>query len=467
MKKTKRMLITALASSMLFSLVSCNPVSESGAGESKAIKKWTAGYGQVELIPPEIDSKTYYMAGYSVDKKITGVLDYQTVKAIWLDDNSGNGGIVIAAVDCIGLTGSEVERIRNMLADFQTETGCRSINIISTHTHAGIDTLGLWGPIGIDGKSPEFMQVIYDGAVKAVKQAYDSRRDGKLYYGSGIIEGLQEDSRPPYVFDTKLHSLRFAPDNSTDSNGIRILNYAAHAEALRSQNTLLSADYPAYLTKHVKQNSGDDVMFIPAAIGGLIMTKRLTGDDGESLPDIERTEKTGRMIGEAALGISNERELEPELSVNNKEVVIPMDNDLYVLGKSLGILDSKTLPNGGRHNISIVTEVGLLEIGGLPVCLVPGELFPELAYGGATVNPEANPQALSEIIETDFLVFGLCNDEIGYIVPPGDYFLHESEPYFNEGIDATGRKHYEETNSVGPLAAELIINSLTELIESK
>jgi hypothetical protein len=457
--------LTVLAVSFILASTSCfSNLEDSGAGLTAGTTGtvWTAGYGQAELIPPDMDTNTYWIAGYAVDKSITGVLDYQMAKALWLDDNSGRGGIVIVVVDCIGLPRADVEKIRGLLKGFKEETGCRSINIISTHTHAGADTLGLWGPIGISGRSPEFMQAVYDGVINAVRQAYNSRQDGRLFYGTAVSEGIQRDSRPPLVFDQTLHCLRFQPNNG---NGIRIINYAAHPEALGSRNTLISADFPAYLTSHIKQVSGDDVIYISAAIGGLIATSRQTDVDGEELSELESTILTGQRLADFALGITNEREITPDMSVYSKEVVLPVDNDVYVISTFLGVLKSKTLPRGGRHNLSMVTEVGLLKLGDLRIFLVPGELFPELAYGGAS-NPEINPPALIDVAGEGFLICGLCNDEIGYIVPPGDFFLHGSYPYLQRGVDETGRSHYEETNSVGPLTAPLIIGALEELIVS-
>jgi hypothetical protein len=452
-------IITAiLAASFVFALTSCSQSDGSGVNLEVGGNgiMWTAGYGQAELIPPDMDNNTYWIAGYAVGKAITGVFDYQMAKALWLDDNSGRGGIVIAVVDCIGLPRADIEKIRGLLNSFMKESGCRSINIIATHTHAGADTLGLWGPIGVSGRSPEFMQVLYDGVVSAVLQAYDSRRDGRLFYGTAITEGIQRDSRPPEVFDSMLHSLRFV---SFNGGGIRVINYAAHPEALGSGNTFISADFPAYLTVHVKQNTGDDAIFIPGAIGGLIATRRMSSDDGEELPVLESTILTGQRLADFALGIANERELLPDIAVNSKEVVLPVDHKVYVISTFLGTLEPITLPRGGRHRLSMVTEAGLLKLGDLRIFLVPGELFPELAYGGAALNPTT----LTDIAGEGFLIFGLCNDEIGYIVPPGDFFLHETYPYLQRGVDATGRSHYEETNSVGPLTAPLIIGALEEV----
>ena len=85
-------------------------------------------------------------------------------------------------------------------------------------------------------------------------------------------------------------------------------------------------------------------------------------------------------------------------------------------------------------------------MGGLALALLPGEVFPELVAG--PVNAE-DPQPLAQIaaqygIET-LMVVGLADDELGYIVPPGDFVLDDDLPYIQE---AEG-DHYEETNSVG------------------
>jgi hypothetical protein len=454
-----------LAASILLALAACSPrleISGSGGGLTAGNGiVWTAGYGQAELIPPDMENSTYWIAGYAVDKAITGVLDYQMAKALWLDDNSGRGGMVIAVVDCIGLPRADVEIIRGLLESFMKETGCRSINVISTHCHAGADTLGLWGPIGVSGRSPEFLRVVRDGVVSAIREAYSSRQDGRLLYGTVVTDGIQRDSRPPEVFDSTLHSIRFEPYDG--GKGIRIVNYAAHPEALGSRNTMISADFPAYMASRIKQVSGDDAIYIPGAIGGLIATRRMTGDDGEELPELESTILTGQRLADYALGITNEKELPPGIDVYNKEVVLPVDNKVYVISTFLGVMEPKTLPRGGRHHLSLVTEVGLLKLGGLAIFLVPGELFPELAYGGAAGGAGVNPLPLTDIAGEGFLIFGLCNDEIGYIVPPGDFILHESYPYLQRGVDATGRSHYEETNSVGPLTAPLLIKALGEV----
>ena len=67
-------------------------------------------------------------------------------------------------------------------------------------------------------------------------------------------------------------------------------------------------------------------------------------------------------------------------------------------------------------------------------------------------------------IKNNFVI-GLCNDELGYIIPKNDFFLNDETPYINAGTDNLERRHYEETNSVGPKIAETILNNLNNIIK--
>lgn len=417
---------------------------------------WQMGYGMRELIPEDPESNTYYIAGYQNDHPAEGVLDYQRVKAVYLA--AGDEAVLLIVIDCVGLSSGQVQDIRNALPK-----PLRKItHVVSTHTHAGIDTLGLWGPVAIDGKDENFQQQLTEKAAEAVEEAYKTRSLGHLYYGasSAGIEALQHDSCAPYVYDKAIHQLRFAPLDG--GSGIRLLNYAAHAESLRSENALISADFPRYLCDAVKRESGDDALFLPVAIGGLIMTNRLTDEQGREYPVTENVVKTGELLASAVLSISDERELVPSLRCLTQTVNLPLENKVFIAMGALGVLTNKILTKGeGTYGLSVATSVSLLRLGDLTVVCLPGELFPELAYGAGDVLGVT--ATLREILDEDFFVIGLCDDEVGYIVPPSDFLVHETDPYLSTVTDETGENHYEETNSVGPETAERLLSAVAEL----
>ncbi len=448
----KRFIALLIASLLL--LVSCS----SGAELEENTSSWVGGYAECELIPENPTTHNYYIAGYKNDNPATGILDYQKVRAVYLE--AGGKAVIWMAVDCVALSSSQVDEIikETDLPDSIT------IHVVSTHTHAGIDTFGLWGPIAIDGKDEEFNEQIIKKAGETACAAYAARKTGKLFYGSTSegIENLQHDSRAPRVYDKNLYQLRFEAD---EGSGFRIFDYAAHAEALRGDNTLISADYPAYLCNAVLRETGDNAMYLPGAVGGLIMTQILKDREGNELSVTENVVETGELLANAALRIENERELLPTLVQATREISVPLDNKVYIAMKALGILTNEIESSGeGEYGLSIKTRVSLTRLGDLYIVSVPGELFPELAYGSGKQNGVA--ATISEIINDDFIVVGLCDDEIGYIVPPSDFLLNDVNPYIESVKSQYGENHYEETNTVGPLAAERLLSAIEELYKS-
>jgi len=102
----------------------------------------------------------YVLPGFNdvgVTFRSEGIMDDLFAKAVYLDDNTGRGGILYAVVDCFGLTNTDVNEIRALAWEWAQEAGVRSIQIAATHTHAGIDTVGT-GNIIFGGKVPAFQR---------------------------------------------------------------------------------------------------------------------------------------------------------------------------------------------------------------------------------------------------------------------------------------------------------------------
>lgn len=416
---------------------------------------FSAGFGCAELALPEETDQPLYIAGYHGGWEITGVLDVQNARALWLDD--GNASMLLIVVDCIGLGSDTVAAIGHQLQDFAKETGCDAIHVVATHTHAGIDTLGLWGPVAMDGKNKDFMEILIRGAVQAAYMAYEDRSQGQLYYTCVQTDALQEDSRKPAVYDPNLYQLRFVPDDPA-KNGIRLFSFAAHAEALRGDNTLVSRDYPGAVCDILYNETGDDGIYLPGAIGGLIMTPEMTGEHFDAVKNLQRTAK---LIGQYLLADRKETKVAASLQMATVDFRVKLDNTLFKYYKFLGILGNESHQNLlGQYFLQ--TQLSVIRIGHLTLALLPGEIFPELVYG--PLQP-GDPQPLRKIAEgygvEELLVVGLADDEIGYIVPPSDFVLDPDLPYLQE---APG-DHYEETNSVGPGCAAAVAEAFEKALQ--
>ena len=428
-------------------------------GYKSELGKWEIGFASAEITIPETDDPLY-IAGYKGNREIDGVLDLQKASAVWLEV-SGKG-ILLIGVDCVGLSSNTVKKIRQGLSSFCRANDCISVNVYSTHTHAGVDTLGLWGPVGIDGKNEDYMNNLVDTAIKVAKNAFLDKSEGKLYYGEVDTNNLLIDSRDPQEFDTMLRQFRFVSD-SNSKNGIRLFSYSAHAESLRGDNTKVSRDFPGVMCDKVKQETGDDCMFMPGAIGGLIMTKEFV----EPFDAEENMRQTGEALASLVLGNTTEKEVEPKIKLEATTLWLPLDNNVYLYYRFLGVLGNNIREGIGKTGYDIETELAVLGLGEYTLVLMPGEIFPELVSGEglsdgdpASLNKIANEHGIENII-----IVGLCNDEIGYIVTPSTYLINPDSPYI-EGIeDETGENHYEETNSVGKDVAVYISLEFEKLIK--
>ncbi len=437
-------------------------------------RQWTVGFGQAVLPYPEDSADPTYIAGYNQGWDITGILDEQRASAVWID--CGGEGILLIGIDCVGLSNKYVEDIRTDLAAECAEWGCAAVNVYSTHTHAGIDTLGLWGPVAVDGKNEVFQQSLVEGAFEAARLAYENRKTGTLTYSSADSEDSLRDSRDPQVFDRFLHQLRFKPEDG--SGGVRIISYTAHAESLRGDNTLLSRDFPGEMADIFKAETGDDMLYMPAAVGGLLMTRDFCAEMGFATYE-ENMRYTGRRLADYLLAIPEEEEIPVEPSMRAARTVfsIPLDNTAFMYYRFLGILDNTAVPDkDSGTGYALVSELSVITLGDYALTLIPGEIFPELVYGGyfddaaATAPENENPVPLTEIAAANgfgnLLICGLANDELGYIIPPNDFLLSETAPYFDKIEDYKGENHYEETNSVGIRTAHRIAEAFETTLKA-
>lgn len=436
--------------------------------------KWSAGFAKEVLTPDDITEETYYIAGYNTNNPAKSVLDDMYAKAVYLDDNSGRGGVIVCAIDCVGISRKDINDIRKIVIESGKIPDIKSINISATHTHSAIDTQGLWGKNFLsDGKNENFMNRLKELTAKAITDAYNARKDGELYFGTAESENLLIDTRTPVDFDATLTRIRFDPSDGSDDT--YIINFACHAECLGARTTVVSADFPAYMEKEiVNQTGGANVVFINGAIGGLVTCEKLDDILRNFELGLEYVKEFGKDVGELVMSINNEVALEPAVNIKTQALEIQCDNTALMLVRFLGVLNND-ISKDENKNISIISEVSYMELGNrqIGIYMIPGELSPELESGNfLSADDSANGtgveyKSLSEMSRCGHnFVIGLCNDELGYIIPENDFYLHEWLPYFNTTVEDDGRKHYEETNSLGPKAAGTILDAMDKLIGS-
>lgn len=420
--------------------------------------RWSAGYAYASLLEGlDIYNGTFYMAGTleAMEGRIpTKVIDDQGVSVYAISD--GTSGIVVQAViDGYGIARGDVLEIRNRLKDFAAENNIISINVSVLHQHSCIDILGLGAPLipailknpalslvggdlseYVGGKSPEFMENLYNKVAGAVMTAVNDMEAGTLYYGSADASELIYDKREPITFDGEIHRFRFDPVNEA-SNEIWICEAGIHCVGFGAGADVISADFPYYFKDYVKETTGADVVYIQGA--ELAITTEYDNIVTEETEENSRVKAYGTALAEKAIAIDNEVALDPVLNVKFAEVAIDTDNQILTLIVREGLINSVITKDCLGYKI--ITEIGYMELGNkVGVVFIPGEISPEIIWGGVVgadkswTNETWDFAPMSETAKIDkLLCFGLNNDQVGYILPDNDIHSMFTE---NEEINA-------------------------------
>lgn len=425
---------------------------------------WSVGFARRVLTPEDIEETRYFLGGYLKfpAQEATGVIDDLCVRAVVLDDNSGRGAVAFAWIDAVGVMNNDIKDIREKLGDITGNGKLISINVGSTHAHSAVDTQGLWGNIPDSGRNEKYINALVEKATDAIREAYNTRSEGKIYYSSKLCPELFYDGRDPYSIDEKIHLFRFVPNDNTKKE-IYIANFGAHPVNLDWSNSELSGDYPYYVEQAVMTEKQADFIFIQGAIGGAIYAD-MGPDKGidENLSSYEKMKEYSLVVADVLYELAEQgEEVKPILNVTHRQLDFEVNNFIFRLVERAGLCNAKAFKEDG--NVYMTSEIGYIEIGeNIKILLAPGEVMPEIVYGNFYSADEAYngteypyPALNTYLPEgNEVLVFGLCNDAVGYIVPDNDY------------SSSGGDGHYEETVSTGSKSGTAFSKAFIELFES-
>ena len=432
---------------------------------------WSLGYAKNSIMPKEYDGDLY-LGGYLAfpPNKVNGVIDEQMARAVAVDDNSGRGIHVFAVIDCIGLSNTDIREIRKRLHDLIAEKNILSVNVSATHCHSGVDTMGLWGDLikaaktnkkavgkgrteaTVSGKNPDFMRYLIETTALTIRQAVDGMRPGRLSYTRQPINAFVHDKRPPFVTDHTLTAVRFAPDDG--STPLTAVFMAAHPTCYGPRQREVVCDFPKFMCTRL-ESLGTEAMFIQGA------ECAVAADRGPHIPEgltnPEGIKAFGEAIAEYVNGFdaADYREIAPLINVTLDELFLPARNKILELAAKLKLVsnglvrvtmkDDRFVGTDERE-LYFPTEIGFASLGDtLKLAMVPGELMPEIAVGGAyedweSYNGKPWPfPPLQEILGGELAVIGLCNDFIGYIIPDNDFGSMFAPLHYEESVSAGGR----------------------------
>lgn len=428
------------------------------------------------VITPDLGKAKTYLAGFGQNRVATGVHDDLHARCLALAAGAG-APVVLCGVDSIGLFFDDVQAIRKQVA-----AGHKSpveVVVAVTHSHETPDTMGLWGPqTGVSGLNEEYNQLVISRTAEAALAALQGMQPAAARLAKAASPRLREfydDSRPPVVLDDEI--LGLAVDHAQTKKPIAVLvNWASHPEALGSNNTLITADWCHYLYSEIEARTGATAVFINGALGGMMSPLGAKITDPETgKPAPKDTFRFAEIVGREAArhvlkALAGAEAVTPDgVIYREKMAEIPVTNKNFLMAAAAGLFKGRKAMTAEKGTSAPVGYLRLSLAGAalLEAASIPGELYPELSAGPIVRDPNADfPDAPFEpIIKKDLLkapfrmVFGLANDEIGYIIPKAQW---DEKPPYTFGAE---KPWYGEINGPGAEAAPVILKTLAELIK--
>ena len=423
--------------------------------------QWKLGYANASIqTGNELDGKHFVGGSLSITpKNPTEIRDDQKVRTIAISD--GRGISLFVCVDSYGMPLTAVREIRARFAEYAKKENLdiTSINVAALHQHSCIDTFGLNGDLvdalffssirsilGLElpgGQNDEFMENLYKVTVDSMIKAVNNMETGSLYYGNVDAKDYIRDKRDPQVFDPNINRLRFVPDNA-ESDETWILNAPIHCVGNGAGGTVITGDYPYFMEQYINKTADANVFYILGAELAVSSQYEKVLEDTELLSKYEYDYGAyGEKLGQLACSITEEKAVEPIFNIRYTEVFVPVQNSILKLAGKGGLLTNVIVKNG--LDKEVVSEVGYAEFGTeLAVAIIPGEIAPEIVYGGVSPVEESwngkewNYPAFEEAAGKKMLVFGITNDQIGYLLPYTEWhsYFTENEEIVSCGIEA-------------------------------
>jgi hypothetical protein len=443
------------------------------AASARSEEPLMAGFAAVDITPSLNDGQRVFLAGYGMNRRAKGVHDPLFARTVVF--HHGSQRVAITSVDLVGLQYPAVKAIRAQLPDFSY------VLVASTHNHHGPDVIGIWGKGPFHrGADDNYIDWVVSRVVASVRGADQAVSPVSAEFGTAEDDSLLEDNRFPISKDGVLRVVRLRRADGLAAG--LLVQWNCHPESLGPRNTQLTADFPYATIAALEKSQKCPVVYLSGAIGGLMTHPPILLDDSGQ-EHHEGTFNFAEHYGRAVAGLAEKAITAAEpinltpLTVRASPISVPVHNSLYRAARALGVmrreafvwtgdfqsLGSPMTENAAGQASAIETEVGCLRLGELYVACIPGEIYPELVYGRFEDPPAEGvdfpdaplePTIAQLMPSKKWLLVGLANDELGYILPKRQW--DKSAPY------AYGKDggQYGEINSCSPEVAPIVMQSL-------
>lgn len=401
--------------------------------------KFRVGAGSVVITPADNQP----LAGFAANRISNGVHDDLYARCLVLENSSGRR-LAIVALDLIGFMRYDVLLVKRDLEERRI-IDPDAVFICSVHQHSGPDTIGIWGrsvvpcvpPLGSPGRDENYLKNLRRKIVELIGAVSQKLEEADLSLVRASGKGYSANIRIPEELDEDITVLFAVGQNGVIAT---LVNFGVHPETFRADNHQISADFPGRLVEKMEETFGGTCLFANGLLGGMVSVN--AGELVNAPKGIARAREVGYGLADRILQNKDRRIpiVSDEIRVQRKLVRVPTDNILFQESMKLGIIpySSGTLTG----NLEAITEVGIVTIGQLRIIMVPGEMIPGLGLKLKSLVKKSHPDSVP-------IVFGLANDEIGYILPTEDFHSHTYR--------------YEHTMSLGPETGRLLCGAIEEM----
>lgn len=444
---------------------------------------WSLGYASLSVVPEDVDSGIYNL-GRDLNNKIAkGVYDDQRIRVVVIDDNSGEGALVIGSIDALGVTSTDARAIRTAVIAYCEENGINvaSVNICATHSHSALDTQGVstgffnkllgnffYNAMGKEESLPGaeaadyFKAYFISQSVEAVKAALADMEAGTLSFSSIDCSEIIHDKRDLIAKEDipETACFKFVSESGEETY---IADISCHPTSFSASNGLVSSDYIYTLDNYIKNNVNGNFVMVAGSLGQL---SRDIEVDTTGMTEWEDMGASAKALGEAfgAYILAAEyEELAPVLNITHRELFVYPENSILTLACEIRLVNNRCFIDA-KGDTCMATEMGYVEFGNeVGLALFPGEFYPETFWGSDITGntnwdgTEWQYDSLHNSVDgVKVYCVSLANDEIGYVLTDNNF------AFMGHII---GEEIADEVLSVGKHIGSYLVGEYFEMIE--
>jgi len=356
------------------------------------------------IITPEMKLR---LAGYGAifrpgpwgHRVSSGVHDDIFARCLALGD--GEKTLAFVVLDLVGLLQVDMEAIRERVRE-KTGRGDLMVAVGTTHNHSAPDVIGAYG-----GVPRRYKRLIHERASDAVAEAVGNMAPARIGFATMRVEGIVRNNRDPEGGPLDEEAAVMLVEAKGGDTLAVLVNFACHVDVLGKRNTLITADFPAYLRRDLERERGGVAIYFNGAQGDVYPRQTVEDhDDEKGLRTFEEAEAVGSAIAKAVLEALAKTKLTSDVTIDARvtypEVLV--ENRMMRIAHLLRMIPRKLYKGRAR------SETWVVKINDAQIVTLPGQFFCRLGL-----------ELKEQMKGTYKFLFGLTGDDLAYVLPPDEW----------------------------------------------